>query len=293
MMSINLKKNKNLILIISSVCLLSHCSLLNFNKENIEESPAFQELKISTQVQKKDILYLKMQLDSVTKVIEDITDQIDSLNNKGELTIPNNNSAANETIGQLVKVTSSQNEKIKDLQSQISLIDRKINYADSINFEVLSQLVILENRILSLSDGIKEYRKMDNNSSTRQSNIPGESYRERYLQALTLYQNYQYNEAIVLFRQLLKENTKHELADNAQYWIGECLYSLKKYEESIREFEKIFNFINTNKDDDAQFKIGLCYLGLGYLEKGRQELQKLIDYYPRSEYVEKVNQIMR
>lgn len=85
---------------------------------------------------------------------------------------------------------------------------------------------------------------------------------------------------------------KNKLADNAQYWIGECYYSLKNYQRAIIEFEKVFSFPNSNKNDDAQFKLGLCYAAIGNRVKAREEFQRLIDYFPKSEYVTRAKQFL-
>jgi hypothetical protein len=42
------------------------------------------------------------------------------------------------------------------LSRQLELYKRRTAYTDSLNFEILSQLVILENRIVSLSASLSE-----------------------------------------------------------------------------------------------------------------------------------------
>ena len=59
-----------------------------------------------------------------------------------------------------------------------------------------------------------------------------------------------------------------ELADNAQYWIGECDFALKDYASALEAFHKVFQYSKTEKDDDAQFKLGLCYSILWTLFSG-------------------------
>lgn len=112
-----------------------------------------------------------------------------------------------------------------------------------------------------------------------------ETYASRYQKAYQTYLQRSYQNAIQQFEALLKENTRHSLSDNCQYWIGECYYSLGKYMQALIAFQKVFTFPQSNKDADAQLKIGICHLQLKDKEKARQELQKLITNYPNSQYV--------
>ncbi len=193
----------------------------------------------------------------------------------------------------LVMVTASISQDIAKLKRQISQSEQRAVYIDSINFEILSQLVILENRIVSLGSSLSETRQVSVSAPAQPAVTATGNYRDRYLQALTFHQNGDNEKAIELFRQLLEEDRYHELADNAQYWIGECYYTLKQYRHAIVEFEKVFAFKQTNKDDDAQFKIGLCYVAIGDREKAIDEFQRLVDYYPQSEFVKNAQQLMK
>ena len=78
------------------------------------------------------------------------------------------------------------------------------------------------------------------------------------------------------------------MADNAQYWLAECYYSQKDYKRAIIEFEKVFTFVNTNKNDDAQYKIALAHQSIGSIEKARAEFQRLIEYFPEVNFISKL-----
>ena len=197
------------------------------------------------------------------------------------------------TTKALVTITASMSQDIARLKRQISQNERRAAFIDSINFEILSQLVILENRIVSLGSSLSETRQVLAPESNQPIVAANGTYRDRYLQALTFHQNGENEKSIELFRQLLEEDRYDELADNAQYWIGECYYSMKQYRHAIVEFEKVFTFKQTNKDDDAQFKLGLCYLSLGDREKALDEFQRLLDYYPQSEFISNAKQLMK
>lgn len=111
------------------------------------------------------------------------------------------------------------------------------------------------------------------------------SYQERYDKAYSLYNSNRYQEALQEFEALLSTDSNHKLAVNCQYWIGECYYGMRAYNQAIIEFEKVFTFSNPVKNDDAQLKLGLCYTRIGNVEKAKAEFQKVIDNYPGSEFI--------
>ena len=106
-----------------------------------------------------------------------------------------------------------------------------------------------------------------------------------YQGALYYYRHKQYDRALAEFDRLLQEAPMSEWSDNAQYWKGECYYGLRKYQQALIEFTKVFAFSNTGKADDAQIKIARCHLALAERDRALAALRKLIDEYPDSEYV--------
>ena len=89
-----------------------------------------------------------------------------------------------------------------------------------------------------------------------------------------------------MFSALLGSNVRQSLADNCQYWIGECYYALKNYDQAIVEFEKVFRYSNSNKSDDALLKLGLTYLRLNKPAAAKSQFELLIANHPRSEFVD-------
>ena len=106
-----------------------------------------------------------------------------------------------------------------------------------------------------------------------------------YREARAQYGDRQYEMALGRFAEILVAAPQSTLADNAQYWIGECYYGLGKFRQSLTEFTKIFAYSRTEKADDAQLKIARCYLALGEKDKAVAAFRKLLDEYPESEYV--------
>ena len=108
-------------------------------------------------------------------------------------------------------------------------------------------------------------------------------YRMAYNDALNNYFNDDFLEAIQEFRILIEREPTGAYADNAQYWIGECYYSLEDFESAITEFEKVFTFDENNKSDHALFKIAISYQQLGRYMKARESMEHFLSEYPDSE----------
>ena len=99
--------------------------------------------------------------------------------------------------------------------------------------------------------------------STRQVSV----FYNKYQTALRAYRLKKYKDSIQQFESLLSTNTKHNLSDNAQYWIGESYYGLGDFQRAIASFEKVFTFSNSNKDDAAMTymkRFGYCP-GVGFI----------------------------
>jgi tol-pal system protein YbgF len=93
-----------------------------------------------------------------------------------------------------------------------------------------------------------------------------------------------HDEAAGGFREFLRRYTAHDLADNAQYWLGECYYDVKDFASAVREFRRVVErFPHGNKVPDALLKVGYSYLALGSIDAGKQTLEQLVRSYPRHE----------
>lgn len=184
--------------------------------------------------------------------------------------------------------------RINSLQNKIKMLEDKVAYADSSNFEMLEQLMMIENKIVTLTRSFNElYSLRSGQAEASEERISQDEFKRKYVDALSHYQNGDYQKAIDEFSKLAVQNPDHKLADNSQYWLGECFYTLKNYKRAIVEFGKVFNFSSQDKWDDAQLKLGLCFMKAGNKEQAKYEFQKLLNHYPDSEYYSKAEQYLR
>jgi tol-pal system protein YbgF len=107
-----------------------------------------------------------------------------------------------------------------------------------------------------------------------------------------------YSLAIAGFREFLRRFPDSELADNAQYWIGEAYFSLARthatqgqpdkagpaLEQAMQEFRKVIvNYPRGDKAPAALYKEALVLLDLKQQSLARARLQYLLDHFPQSE----------
>jgi len=93
-----------------------------------------------------------------------------------------------------------------------------------------------------------------------------------------------YELAIQGFEQFIETGSQKELQDNAQYWIGESLYSVGKHDEAITAFQVVVEeYPRGNKVPAALFKIGKCYYELNDSEEASRYFQSVVGGYPHSE----------
>ena len=106
-----------------------------------------------------------------------------------------------------------------------------------------------------------------------------------YQNALAIYKQKQYKQAVAQFDRVLAAAPYGEWADNAQYWKGECYYGMGQFRQALTEFTKVFAFSKTEKADDAQLKVGRCYMALEELDQAISAFRKLLTEFAESEYV--------
>ncbi|MCX7771129.1 MAG: tol-pal system protein YbgF [Proteobacteria bacterium] len=109
-----------------------------------------------------------------------------------------------------------------------------------------------------------------------------------YNQGYEMYLSGKYAQAITIFREFLQNFPNDSLADNAQYWIGECYYSQKMFDRAITEFKKTENYPDGNKVPDAYLKIYYSYNELGKKDEANQWKKLLLEKFGNSEAAKKV-----
>lgn len=96
------------------------------------------------------------------------------------------------------------------------------------------------------------------------------------------------------FTRFLDQNPKHELAANANYWIGETYYSEKNYESAILSYQEVIkSFPGKEKVVAAMFKQATAFNAIKDTKSARFVLKKLIEGFPKSEEAKKAKVMLK
>tara|TARA_B100001250_G_scaffold414236_1_gene451451 strand:+ start:637 stop:1500 length:864 start_codon:yes stop_codon:yes gene_type:complete len=102
-----------------------------------------------------------------------------------------------------------------------------------------------------------------------------------YRDAFKLLKESQYKQAIVAFKNFLKDYPNNSLSNNAQYWIGEANYVMQDYEIAINEYQALLNnYPDSKKTSHALLKIGYSFVELGNIGEAKKILKEVMRQYP-------------
>ena len=112
---------------------------------------------------------------------------------------------------------------------------------------------------------------------------PASQAKKEYDAAFALLKQGLYEKAAKSFRSFVKRNPNHNLAGNAQYWIGEANYVMRNFKVALKEFKKVPDkYPKSSKVADAQLKIGYVYFEMEDWSKARKTLNAVIKRYPNT-----------
>jgi tol-pal system protein YbgF len=109
------------------------------------------------------------------------------------------------------------------------------------------------------------------------------SDKEFYDKTLTIYKEGKYEEAVTGFKDFIKKYPKSDLADNAQFWIGESHMALKQYEQAILAYQGVIKkYPKGNKVPNAMLRQALAFYEIKDTKSSRILLKRIIKNYPGS-----------
>jgi tol-pal system protein YbgF len=120
--------------------------------------------------------------------------------------------------------------------------------------------------------------------SGRTAGAEGGEGEKSYVEGYALFNSGDYPGAEKAFQDFLSRSPESDLADDAQYWIGECFFSQKDHRRAILEFRKVIDqYPFGNRVPHAFLKIGLSYLALGDRERAAENLETVVQAFPKSD----------
>ncbi len=114
---------------------------------------------------------------------------------------------------------------------------------------------------------------------------------EIYLKAFSDYASGRFQEAISGFDSFLRLYPDSDFAGNAQYWLGECFYSLQQYPRAVEAFDKaVKNYPQGHKTPEALLKMAAAQQQMNQQKQAAEALRLLQERYPDSPAAKKARE---
>jgi len=193
---------------------------------------------------------------------------------------------------QIGRSTKEGDQRIKDLEAKVGKVGEDLNAQAALLKQRDEEIRVLRESMQARttesppSSGAADSREKAASES--------EGAKKDYDDAWRLVERKEYRNAIPRLREFLKKYPNSALADNAQYWLGECFYGLKEYDQAILEFDAVRRkYPKGDKVPAALLKQGFAFAELGDKVDARLILQELLDRFPQSEEAGRAKQRLK
>jgi tol-pal system protein YbgF len=248
---------------------------------------------------KEDVLYLNNQIVALNAKVNKMDEKI-----SGDL------DAIHESQAESVAETDKIKGEIQDISGRVAdnreLVRRAVERDTTEQDAMKATVHDLSRRIAELETKVKqiyEYLSLEGTAGVPQQglvkpSLPSEepskrpavpqerealSEKEVYDKTLTTYNEGKYEEAVTGFKNFIEQYPKSDLADNAQFWIGESYMALKQYEQAILAYQGVIKEYPTgNKVPNAMLRQALAFYEIKDKESSLILLKRIIKNYPGS-----------
>jgi tol-pal system protein YbgF len=219
-----------------------------------------------------------------------------------------------ENSEEALKISQETKLDVEVINSKLTEIDNKlVTLTEDVSSVSVAKIEEIENRLSLLVEAFKDLQAQVaslQNSPVRPAKpaaaggpatfspaaaagaLTSNTEYDAYQNALRVFNARNYEKAMQLFSDIIKQFPAGTYVDNCWYWSGECGYARNDYAKAIANFSKVFETKNSSKADDAQLKVGMCYMKMGQSALAKAEFKKLVERYPASEYVSRAQKYL-
>ncbi len=191
--------------------------------------------------------------------------------------------AGNARLDSLIRLNTDQSRKLNaDFAAYVSLLDERMQMVQA----RLEDAVTLINRATGAIESrtaMQQPRTSTPDTAAVDSTAPSgrmdcqKIYNSAYRDAVM--ENYDL--AVNSFQSYLENCPKTALADNAQYWIGQCYYLQKKYQLAEKTFRKMLDEYPTSERlASAKLKLAKSMYNQRFKTKAKSVFEDIIKNYP-------------
>ncbi|MBI3752979.1 MAG: tol-pal system protein YbgF [Deltaproteobacteria bacterium] len=236
--------------------------------DSIDEAVQRQKADVNASVDKvrEDMAFLRGRFEEVEQAVKKANEDMISWKERAD--------------SGLRAYNSELNNRLADLQNQIAALEKRLAAAEE-------RLTSLERAKIP---SVSEESQRQTNKQEAKPPKPDELYNE----AIKLTMDKDYQNALDRFGRFLSLFPDHNLASNAQYWIGEIYYAQKDYERAVLEFNEVAKkYPKSKKVPAALLKQGLSFSKLGNKKEARLVLEEIVDTYPKTEEAGMAKKILK
>ena len=183
-----------------------------------------------------------------------------------------------ESTSESVRATRASNEaRMNDLSGRLDVIEGKINESGE-RFSKIGDKIDTVRERLNRADSTRTYGSTSRDSTAVLD--PESAYNAAYADLSAG----RYDLARQAFGEYLRHYPDTERSDNAQYWVGECLYATGKFDEAIEEYSKVVSrYPKGDKVASALLKTGYAHAKMDRQDEAKKFYRLVIQRFPKSD----------
>ena len=126
-----------------------------------------------------------------------------------------------------------------------------------------------------------------------QGPVPKTGPMSEFHEAYRDYSNRSYAKALAGFSGFLAANSEHAYADNAMFWIGECLLAQGKLLKAVGQYERVLRrYPRSEKGPSALYRIGFAYDKMNDRSKASEYYFKVVELHPGTDAARRASRRM-
>ncbi|HEY6572121.1 MAG TPA: tol-pal system protein YbgF [Candidatus Eisenbacteria bacterium] len=184
-----------------------------------------------------------------------------------------------ETTRESVQATrASSDTRLNDLSSRMEVLEGKVDASGERFTRVAEKIDNVKERLTRADSARAAGGTMGRDSTAILD--PESAYNAAYADLSAG----RYDLARQAFGEYLKHYPDTERSDNAQYWVGECLYATGDFDGSIIEYAKVVDrYPKGDKVAAALLKTGYAHARMNRPEEAKKSFRLVVQRYPKSD----------
>jgi len=245
---------------------------------------------------RNDIDAVKTRLFSVEKDLGGVRDESKSGLSEVEKSYKNDMNAVRKLSADLQATIDSTKSDMRAMTGRIDdlalAVKKPAEDLSRYRTDADKRIVALEDRVVKLQSALDELNKKiaDGLQKIEAPATPD----ALYMKGLDAYKAGDMNASRDIFIKFLEKYPEHDLAANAQYWIGETHFSEKSYEPAILAYQEVIKqYPKKEKVPAAMLKQAMAFKAIGDVKSAKYVLKKLVEGFPRSEEGKKGKELLK